>query len=60
LQYIGALLGEQTGKLRFLARLQDENTIAVQPVSHDFALTPIAFCLFIMTPGPGLAQGRPG
>jgi hypothetical protein len=55
-----ALLGEQAGKLRFLAGFQNENAIAVQSVSHDFVLTPIAFCLFIMPLGPGLAQGRRG
>jgi hypothetical protein len=60
LQHIRALLGEQAGKQRFLARFQDENSIAVQSVSHDLALTPIAFCLFILALGRGLAQGRRG
>jgi ABC-type oligopeptide transport system ATPase subunit len=60
LQDVCALLGEQAGKLRFLAGFQDQNAIAVQFVSHDLALTPIAFCLFIMTLGSGLAQGRRG
>jgi hypothetical protein len=42
------LLGEQTGKLRFLARFQDQDAVTVQSVSHDIALTPFAFCLFIL------------
>ena len=35
LQHIGALLGEQAGKLCLLARLEDQDAVAVQPVSHD-------------------------
>jgi hypothetical protein len=35
LQHIRALLGEQAGKLRFLARFQDQDAIAIQSVSHD-------------------------
>ena len=58
LQNIGTLLGEQAGKLRFLARFQDQDAVAVQPVSHDYVLTPVACCLFIMPCPAGLAQGR--
>ena len=43
LQHVGALFRQQTGKLRFLAGFQNQNAIAVQSVSHDFALTPIDF-----------------
>jgi hypothetical protein len=35
LQHIGALLGEQAGKLRFLARFQDQDAVTGQSVSHD-------------------------
>ena len=31
LQHVGALLGEQAGELRFLARFQDQDAVAVQP-----------------------------
>ena len=58
LQYIRALLSEQAGKLRFLARFQDQNAIAVQSVSHELALTQIVRASFILTPVSGLAQGR--
>ena len=58
LQHIRALLGEQAGELRLLARFQDQDAVAVQSVSHDAALIGIACCLFIMMPCPGLAQGR--
>ena len=59
LQHIRALLGEQAGKLRFLARFQDQDAIAVQSVSHDVRLlTPIACCLFIMTPVAGIGARR--
>ncbi len=58
LQHIRALLGEQPGKLRLLARFQDQDAVAVQSVSHDAVLVRIACCLFIMMPRPGLAQGR--
>jgi hypothetical protein len=58
LQDIRALLGEQAGKLRFFPGFQDQDAIAIQPVSHNLAPTRIAFCLFILTPQAGLAQGR--
>ena len=35
LQYVGALLGEKLRELRFLARLEDQDAVAVQPISHD-------------------------
>ena len=35
LQHVGALLAEQAGELRLLARFQDQDAIAVEPVSHD-------------------------
>jgi hypothetical protein len=31
------LLSEQAGKLRFLARFQDQDAVAGEPVSHDLA-----------------------
>jgi hypothetical protein len=31
------LFGEQAGKLRFLARFQDQDAVAVQSVSHDLS-----------------------
>jgi len=34
LQDVGALLGEKAGELRFLARFQDQDAVAVEPVSH--------------------------
>ena len=37
LQHVGALFGEQAGKLRFLARFQDQDAVAVQSVSHDLS-----------------------
>jgi hypothetical protein len=58
LQHLGALFRQQAGKLRFFTRFQDQNAVAVQSVSHHFALTVIACCLFIMTLERGLAQGR--
>src|SRR6185369_4612435 len=59
LQHVGALLGEQAGKLRFLARFQDQDAITVQSVSHDRAPTHLLRALFILTPVSGLAQARP-
>jgi hypothetical protein len=35
LQHIGALLGEELGELCFLAGLQDQDPVAVQPISND-------------------------
>jgi hypothetical protein len=60
LQHIGALFRQQAGKLGFLAGFQNQNAIAVQSVSHEFALTPLDFDLFIMIHPAGLAQGRRG
>ena len=60
LQHVRALLGEQTGKLRFLAGFQDQDAVAVQSVSHDFDLMWSARCLFILNLAQGLAQGRRG
>jgi hypothetical protein len=56
LQHVGALLGEQAGKLRFLARFQDQDAVTVQSVSHDLAPTLLLRALFILTPVSGLAQ----
>src|SRR5205085_914193 len=42
LQHVRALFGEQPGELRLLARLQYQDAIALQSVSHDVAPTPIA------------------
>ena len=42
LQHIGALLGKELRELRFLARFQDQDAVAVQPISHiviTFTLT---------------------
>ncbi len=47
LQHVGALLGEQAGELRLLARFQDQDAVAVEPVSHDGALTNRVAGLFI-------------
>jgi hypothetical protein len=57
---IRALLGKQAGKLRLLARFQDQDTVAVQSVSHGFALTPIACSLFIMAPDRHWRNGAAG
>jgi hypothetical protein len=48
LQHIRPLFRQQAGKLRLLAGFQDKNAIAVQSVSHDFTLTPIACYWLIM------------
>jgi hypothetical protein len=37
LQHLRALFGQQAGKLRLLARFQDQDAVAVQSVSHDLA-----------------------
>jgi hypothetical protein len=37
LQHIRALLSEQAGKLRFLARFKNQDAVSVQSVSHDLA-----------------------
>jgi hypothetical protein len=37
LQNVRSLLGKQAGKLRFLARFQDQDPVAAQPFSHDDA-----------------------
>ena len=37
-QDVGTLLGEQPGELRFLARFQNQNAIAVQSAAHDLAV----------------------
>ena len=58
LQHVGALLGEQAGKLRFLARFQDQDAVTVQSVSHDLAPTLLLRALFILTPVSGLAQAQ--
>jgi hypothetical protein len=58
LQHVGALLGEQAGKLRLFARFQDQDAVTVQSVSHDRAPTLIVRDLFILTPVSGLAQAR--
>ena len=42
LQHVGALISEQARKLRFLARFQDQDAVAVQSVSHGLAPTQIA------------------
>ena len=34
-EHVRALLGEQPGELRLLARFQDQDAVAVEPVSHD-------------------------
>jgi hypothetical protein len=60
LQHIGALFGQQAGKLCFLARFQDQDAVTVQSVGHYLALTVVACCLFIMALGRGLAQGCGG
>jgi hypothetical protein len=60
LQHVRALFGEQAGKLRFLARFQDQDAVPVQSVGHDIALTVIVSSLFIMALATGLAQGRRG
>jgi len=36
---VGALFGKQAGKLRLLARFQDQDAIAAEPVSHDRAFS---------------------
>jgi len=38
LQHIGALLGEQASELCFLACLENQDAIAVQPLNHLFSL----------------------
>jgi hypothetical protein len=62
LQHVGALLGEQAGKLRFLASFQDQDTVTVQSVSHDLAPTlglPFGLrALFILILLSGLAQAE--
>jgi hypothetical protein len=57
LQDVGALVCEQAGELRFLARFEDEDAIAIQSVSHDSASNVHGPDLFILLPGAGLAQG---
>ena len=62
LQHVGALLGEQAGKLRFLARFQDQDAVAVQSVSHDLALKPVSFdpsLWFILSPARGIGARAP-
>jgi hypothetical protein len=56
LQHVGALFGEQAGKLRLLARFQDQDAVTVQSVSHDLTPTLLLRALFILTPVSGLAQ----
>ena len=57
LQHVRALFREQTGKLRFLARLQDQDAVAREPVSHGLALTHIIRRLSILPLPLALAQG---
>src|SRR5207237_4187480 len=49
LQHVRALFSEQAGELRFLARYQDEDAVAGEPVSPGLALTDIIYRLFILT-----------
>jgi hypothetical protein len=58
LQNVGALFGEQAGKLRFLAGFQDQDAVTVQSVSHDLTPTLLLRALFILTPVSGLAQAQ--
>ncbi len=49
---IRALLGEQAGKLRFLARFQDQDAVAVQSFSHNLAamiLKPFLYRVFCLS-----------
>jgi hypothetical protein len=57
LQDVRALLGVQPRKLRFLARFQDQDAVAIEPVGHDLAFIS-TLILFILTRAAALAQGR--